>query len=232
MQPEPPRAEPTNVLGIFGLHYSTREHHIKDEFGKHGAIDTVVLIQDRRTGDSKGYAFLYFTSVDEATKAKEATQDLVMMGRKIRVDYSVTQKAHEPTPGKYMGAPQYVCVSRCPFTLPLLTRDVSIKPNEESRGFPRLLPLRSAAIPPLALSLSLEIPAPQKIFSLPLEIPAPQKILSLSFEISSSLPQPKPLSLSRSQTLKQLCPHHQPFLVLSIPPSDSSRINKPANREN
>ena len=38
-------------------------------------------------------------------QAKERCNGLELDGRKIRVDYSITKRAHTPTPGVYMGKP-------------------------------------------------------------------------------------------------------------------------------
>ncbi|KAG0424671.1 hypothetical protein HPB47_028132 [Ixodes persulcatus] len=39
------------------------------------------------------------------SRAKDRCNGLEIDGRKIRVDYSITQRAHTPTPGIYMGKP-------------------------------------------------------------------------------------------------------------------------------
>ena len=38
-------------------------------------------------------------------QAKEQCNGLELDGRRIRVDYSITKRAHTPTPGVYMGKP-------------------------------------------------------------------------------------------------------------------------------
>jgi len=38
-------------------------------------------------------------------QAKERTTGIELDGRRIRVDFSVTRRAHTPTPGIYMGKP-------------------------------------------------------------------------------------------------------------------------------
>ena len=44
-------------------------------------------------------------SQDDATEAKNALNGTEMDDRKIRVDFSITKRAHTPTPGMYMGRP-------------------------------------------------------------------------------------------------------------------------------
>ncbi|XP_076348513.1 transformer-2 protein homolog beta-like [Tachypleus tridentatus] len=40
-------------------------------------------------------------------QAKERCNGIEIDGQKIRVDYSVTKRAHTPTPGIYMGKPNF-----------------------------------------------------------------------------------------------------------------------------
>lgn len=52
---------------------------------------------------SRGFSFVYMVEQDGATKAKEAMNGKEICGRVVRVDYSLTNKPHNPTPGQYMG---------------------------------------------------------------------------------------------------------------------------------
>ncbi|RXG68484.1 Transformer-2 protein-like beta [Armadillidium vulgare] len=81
---EAPR--PNRCLGVFGLSLYTTE---------------------RQTGRSRGFAFVYYDSVDDATEAKNSCSGMEIDGRRIRVDYSITERPHTPTPGIYMGRPTY-----------------------------------------------------------------------------------------------------------------------------
>jgi len=95
--------EPCKVLGVFGLSQHTSKSTVDEEFSKFGKLERVDMIMDRQTGRSKGFGFVYYTSQNEATEARDAMNGKNIDGRKIRVDYSVTLKAHEPTPGRYFG---------------------------------------------------------------------------------------------------------------------------------
>ena len=66
------------------------------------------MVRDGLTGCSKGYAFVYFESVEDAKAAKEAMCDQKFNGRQIRVDFSITKMPHTPTPGVYKGKPTTV----------------------------------------------------------------------------------------------------------------------------
>lgn len=43
--------------------------------------------------------------ISNVQQAKDRCNGMEIDGRKIRVDFSITQRAHTPTPGIYMGKP-------------------------------------------------------------------------------------------------------------------------------
>jgi transformer-2 protein len=48
---------------------------------------------------------VYFERIDESKVAMERANGTELDGRRIRVDYFITKRAHTPTPGIYMGRP-------------------------------------------------------------------------------------------------------------------------------
>merc|ERR1711988_1145951 len=99
--------ETSNCVGVFGLSLYTTERELEKEFSKFGPLEKVTVILDGKTGRSRGFAFIYFESVEDAKGAKEAMSDQEIDGRRVRVDFSITKRAHTPTPGVYMGQPTY-----------------------------------------------------------------------------------------------------------------------------
>ncbi|XP_068207894.1 transformer-2 protein homolog alpha-like isoform X5 [Palaemon carinicauda] len=96
---------PSNCLGVFGLSIYTSERQLHHLFGKYGPLAKVQVVLDAKTGRSRGFAFIYFEHMEDATEAKEQCTGMEIDGRRIRVDYSITERAHTPTPGIYMGRP-------------------------------------------------------------------------------------------------------------------------------
>lgn len=92
-------------LGVFGLSIYTQETDLKEILGKYGHIEDVQIVYDAQTGRSRGFAFVYFEREGDAAVAKDRCNGIEVDGRKIRVDFSITQRAHTPTPGIYMGKP-------------------------------------------------------------------------------------------------------------------------------
>jgi len=93
----------SRCLGVFGLSLYTQERDLRDNFERYGPIDDVQIVYDHQTGKSRGFAFLYFKDLEDAVEAKEQAAGSEIDGRKIRVDYSITKRAHTPTPGVYLG---------------------------------------------------------------------------------------------------------------------------------
>jgi len=83
----------------------TSERELEQEFGKFGPLEKVQVVLDGHSGRSRGFAFIYYENVEDATAARESMSGADLDGRKIRVDFSVTKRAHTPTPGLYMGRP-------------------------------------------------------------------------------------------------------------------------------
>ncbi|XP_076348760.1 transformer-2 protein homolog beta-like [Tachypleus tridentatus] len=99
--------EPCRCIGVFGLSLYTKERDLKDVFSKYGTVEDVQIVYDRQSGRSRGFAFVYFEAIEDAEEAKERCNGIEIDGQKIRVDYSVTKRAHTPTPGIYMGKPNF-----------------------------------------------------------------------------------------------------------------------------
>ncbi|KAI7882623.1 RNA-binding domain-containing protein [Lichtheimia hyalospora FSU 10163] len=95
--------ERSNILGVFGLSIFTREPDLEDIFSQYGNLQRVTVVYDRRHQRSRGFAFVYFETEDEAERARTETNGMNINGRAVRVDYSVTHRPHTPTPGEYMG---------------------------------------------------------------------------------------------------------------------------------
>ncbi|EIN10247.1 RNA-binding domain-containing protein [Punctularia strigosozonata HHB-11173 SS5] len=94
---------PSSVLGVFGLSIRTQERDLDDEFSRFGQVEKVTIVYDQRSGRSRGFGFIKMATVEDATKAIENLNGVDLNGRRIRVDYSVTERPHAPTPGEYMG---------------------------------------------------------------------------------------------------------------------------------
>jgi transformer-2 protein len=89
----------SKVLGVFGLSQATNEARLMEIFSPFGAVEHVTLIYDAKTGNSRGFGFIYYSKIHEATEARKEINGNTIDGRRIRVDFSITKRAHTPTPG-------------------------------------------------------------------------------------------------------------------------------------
>jgi len=96
---------PSKCIGVFGLSLYTSERELEQEFKKFGPMEKVQVVLDGHSGRSRGFAFIYYENVEDATEARNAMSGAELDGRKIRVDFSITKRPHTPTPGMYMGRP-------------------------------------------------------------------------------------------------------------------------------
>ncbi|XP_030642521.1 transformer-2 protein homolog beta isoform X2 [Chanos chanos] len=99
--------DPNCCLGVFGLSLYTTERDLRDVFSKYGPLADVSIVYDQQSRRSRGFAFVYFENKEDAKEAKERANGMELDGRRIRVDFSITQRPHTPTPGIYMGRPTY-----------------------------------------------------------------------------------------------------------------------------
>ncbi|CAG8487061.1 8076_t:CDS:2 [Ambispora gerdemannii] len=94
--------EPSRVLGVFNLSLRTEERDLKHIFEQYGKVNEVIIVYDHRTERSRGFGFVYMDSIHDAYNAKDKTNGMELNGKNMRVDFSLTRKAHTPTPGGHM----------------------------------------------------------------------------------------------------------------------------------
>uniref|UniRef100_A0A6N2NDV3 RRM domain-containing protein n=1 Tax=Salix viminalis TaxID=40686 RepID=A0A6N2NDV3_SALVM len=81
---------PTHVLVVRGLDENADEEMLRYEFSKHAPIKDLRLVRDKFTHVSRGFAFVHFHSVKDATKALDSTNgtSLEKNGQILRVAYA------------------------------------------------------------------------------------------------------------------------------------------------
>ncbi|XP_051927566.1 transformer-2 protein homolog alpha isoform X1 [Hippocampus zosterae] len=94
--------DPSKCLGVFGLSLETTARDLRHVFSQYGRLTAVDVVFHQRSGRSRGYAFVYFERLEDSKEAMERANGMEIDGRVIRVDYSITKRAHTPTPGIYM----------------------------------------------------------------------------------------------------------------------------------
>jgi RNA recognition motif-containing protein len=72
-------------LYVGNLPYSATESSLRDAFAASGTVDSVTLITDRDTGQSKGFGFVEMSTDAEARTAVETMNGANLDGRPLKV---------------------------------------------------------------------------------------------------------------------------------------------------
>ena len=86
----------SNKLFVGNLSFDTTENDLQDAFAAFGTVTETNLMIDRTTNRSRGFAFVTFSSNDEAQKAIDAMNGKDMGGRALTVNVA---RPREERPG-------------------------------------------------------------------------------------------------------------------------------------
>ena len=71
---------------VGNLPYGVTEDDLKEAFSEHGEVESVNLITDKFSGQSKGFGFIEMSNNSEADKAIKALNESELKGRNIKVN--------------------------------------------------------------------------------------------------------------------------------------------------
>ncbi|CAG5112183.1 Oidioi.mRNA.OKI2018_I69.chr2.g6426.t1.cds [Oikopleura dioica] len=94
----------SRCLGVFNLGRRTTEDEFRRTFERYGKLESCKLVYDQKREESRGFGFVTFENIEDAIYAKKDATGMDISGHEIRIDYSITKRAHSPTPGCYMGS--------------------------------------------------------------------------------------------------------------------------------
>ncbi|KAM7257378.1 hypothetical protein ACFE04_013119 [Oxalis oulophora] len=84
----PPDIKDTYSLLVLNITFRTSADDLFPLFDKYGKVVDVFIPRDRRTGDSRGFAFVRYKYADEAQKAVEKLDGKLVDGREIMVQFA------------------------------------------------------------------------------------------------------------------------------------------------
>ncbi|ONM59811.1 Serine/arginine-rich splicing factor SC35 [Zea mays] len=84
----PPPIRDTYSLLVLNITFRTTADDLFPLFDKYGEIVDIYIPRDRRTGDSRGFAFVRYKYEDEAQKAVERLDGRLVDGREIMVQFA------------------------------------------------------------------------------------------------------------------------------------------------
>ncbi len=82
-------------LYVGSLPYSTSEDELREMFSEFGSIQSVRIITDKFTGQSKGFGFVEMTNEDEAQRAIEGMNGKQLNGRTLIVNEARPEQRRE-----------------------------------------------------------------------------------------------------------------------------------------
>jgi RNA recognition motif-containing protein len=86
-------------LYVGGLPYSVTEQALSDLFAQHGSVESVKIITDRFSGQSKGFGFVEMGTDEDAQKAISALNGTTLEGRTVTVNEARPQESRPRTGG-------------------------------------------------------------------------------------------------------------------------------------
>ncbi len=73
-------------LYVGNLAYSVTQSDLEDLFSKVGPVQSVAVITDKFSGQSKGFGFVEMTNAEDAAKAIQTLNETELKGRNIKVN--------------------------------------------------------------------------------------------------------------------------------------------------
>jgi len=86
---------------VGNLAYSVTEDDLRAAFAQFGDVSSCNVINDKFTGQSKGFGFVEMSNDDEADAAIKALNDTALNGRNMRVNQA------RPRPERQSRGPRY-----------------------------------------------------------------------------------------------------------------------------
>ncbi|KAL8936061.1 MAG: hypothetical protein Q9211_004367 [Gyalolechia sp. 1 TL-2023] len=80
--------EPSSTIFCANLAFGATEDDVSNAFSEHAPVTAVRIPTDMNTGQPKGFAYVQFSTTEEATTAFEGMTGASINGRTIRIDYA------------------------------------------------------------------------------------------------------------------------------------------------
>lgn len=84
----PPDIKDTFSLLVLNITFRTTADDLFPFFDKYGKVVDIFIPRDRRTGESRGFAFVRYKYADEAQKAVDRLDGRIVDGREITVQFA------------------------------------------------------------------------------------------------------------------------------------------------
>ena len=88
---------------VGNLSYEVTEEELKEAFGAFGQVETVNIIKDKYSGQSKGFGFVEMPAKAEGDAAIEGLNDTELKGRTLKVNEARPRTENRSGRGGYGG---------------------------------------------------------------------------------------------------------------------------------
>ena len=88
---------------VGNLSYEVTEEELKEAFGAFGQVETVNIITDKYSGQSKGFGFVEMSAKAEGDAAIEGLNDTELKGRTLKVNEARPRTENRGGRGGYGG---------------------------------------------------------------------------------------------------------------------------------
>jgi cold-inducible RNA-binding protein len=82
---------------IGNLDFTATEEQLRTLFAAYGAVETVTIVKDRDTGESRGFAFVEMPQAAEAQAAISSLDGVLLNERALRVNEARPKLHRDPT---------------------------------------------------------------------------------------------------------------------------------------
>ena len=90
-------------LYVGNLAFQTTGNDLRELFGQAGTVESASVIEDRDTGQSKGFAFVEMSTEEEATEAIEQFNGKEVAGRTLKVNEARPRENRSGSGGRGFG---------------------------------------------------------------------------------------------------------------------------------
>jgi len=84
-------------MNIGNLDFTATEEQLRTLFAAYGAVETVTIVKDRDTGESRGFAFVEMPQAAEAQAAISSLDGVLLNERALRVNEARPKLHRDPT---------------------------------------------------------------------------------------------------------------------------------------
>jgi len=96
-------SNPKNTIFIYKLSFNTTEHDLHSSFGRFGYIRNCNLVRDILTGELKRYAFIEYSTRQQAEKAVQKGNGMNVRQARVSVDFEKERTCKDWRPRRLGG---------------------------------------------------------------------------------------------------------------------------------